>query len=84
MFQLRNYHHRGDSASESEHNSVIYVFMLCSAVTLALGVLTGWHCKLISCGETSIEWHINKEDARKLKKQGLVRVLKFNFCICLI
>ena len=49
--------------------------MLCSAVTLALGVLTGWHCRLISCGETSIEWHINKEDARKFKKQGLVRTV---------
>jgi len=79
--RIRNYYHRGDSASESEHNGIIYVFMLCSAVTLALGILTGWHCKLISCGETSIEWHINKEDARKLKKQGLVFKNPYDFGI---
>ena len=70
---MRNSHHKENSTSESEHNSIIYVFMLCSAVTLALGVLTGWHCKLISSGETSIEWHANKDDAKKLRKQGLVR-----------
>ena len=28
-------------------------------ITLALRILTGWQCKLISCEETSIEWHIN-------------------------
>ena len=81
---MRNSHHRKDSASESEHNSIIYVFMLCSAVTLALGILTGWHCKLISSGETSIEWHLNKEDTKQLKKQGLVRrrELFMSFKIC--
>jgi len=46
--------------------------MLCSAVTLALGILTGWHCKLISSGETSIEWYSNKDDAKILQKKGLV------------
>ena len=88
LFQLKKYNHTGDSGLESERNSVLYVFMLCSAVTLALGVLTGWHCKLISCGETSIEWHINIEDARKLKKRGLVSqcflVHEFDRCkLCL-
>ncbi|XP_078357853.1 palmitoyltransferase ZDHHC16B-like isoform X2 [Oculina patagonica] len=81
QLHVRNSHHREDSASESEHNSVIYVVMLCSAVTLALGVLTGWHCKLISSGETSIEWHVNKEDAKKFKKQGLVFRNPYNFGI---
>ena len=53
--------------------------MLCSAVTLALGVLTGWHCNLISRGETSIECHINKGEAKNLKKQGLVSATAYNF-----
>lgn len=77
----RKFHHKGDTASESEHNSVLYVFMLCSAVTLALGVLTGWHCNLISRGETSIECHINKGEAKNLKKQGLVFRNPYNFGI---
>ena len=46
--------------------------MLCSSVTLALGILTGWHCRLISYGETSIEWHSNRDDAKRLRKKGLV------------
>lgn len=46
--------------------------MLCSSVTLALGILTGWHCRLISYGETSIEWHSNRDEAKRLRKKGLV------------
>lgn len=68
----KNFNHKEDGASESEHNSILYVFILCSAVTLALGALTGWHCNLIGRGETSIEWHSNKEEARIYRKQGLV------------
>lgn len=74
LFQLQNVHQtEGEgSGSQSEHRCVLFVFMLCSAVTLALGFLTGWHCRLISYGETSIEWHVNKDDAKRLRKQGLV------------
>ncbi|XP_068708962.1 palmitoyltransferase ZDHHC16-like [Montipora capricornis] len=61
-----------DSGSQSERRCILFVFMLCSAVTISLGILTAWHFRLISSGETSIEWHINKEDAKKLRKQGLV------------
>lgn len=75
FFQLGNSLQREDSSSSYERPCVLFVFMLCSAVTLALGGLTGWHCKLISYGETSIEWHINKQDARKLQKQGLVSIV---------
>lgn len=76
LFQLvDNSWEREDNGSQSEHRCVLFVFMLCSAVTLALGILTGWHCRLVSNGETSIEWHINKDDAKMLRKQGLVSVV---------
>lgn len=74
-------YHRGESASQSEHRCVLFVVMLCSCVTLALGILTGWHCKLISHGETSIEWHTNRDDAKRLRKQGLVFRNPYNFGI---
>ena len=67
-----SYRYKEESASKSEHRCILFVFMLCSSVTLALGILTGWHCRLISYGETSIEWHSNRDDARKLRKKGLV------------
>ena len=74
FLQQKKFNHEADGVSESEHSSVLYVFILCSTVTLALGVLTGWHCHLIGRGETSIEWHSNIEEARTFRKQGLVRV----------
>ena len=74
FLQQKKFNHEANGVSESEHSSVLYVFILCSTVTLALGVLTGWHCHLIGRGETSIEWHSNIEEARTFRKQGLVRV----------
>lgn len=78
FLQQKKFNHEADGVSESEHSSVLYVFILCSTVTLALGVLTGWHCHLIGRGETSIEWHSNIEEARTFRKQGLVRVTTTN------
>nr|XP_058967600.1 palmitoyltransferase ZDHHC16B-like isoform X1 [Pocillopora verrucosa] len=75
----KKFNHEADGVSESEHSSVLYVFILCSTVTLALGVLTGWHCHLIGRGETSIEWHSNIEEARTFRKQGLVFRNPYNF-----
>lgn len=54
------------------HIAVLYQFILCSGVTLALGLLMLWHAKLISSGETSIEVHINKSQRQKYKKKNLV------------
>ena len=78
FLQQKKFNNEADGVSESEHSSVLYVFILCSTVTLALGVLTGWHCHLIGRGETSIEWHSNIEEARTFRKQGLVRVTTTN------
>ncbi|KAK2572587.1 Palmitoyltransferase ZDHHC16 [Acropora cervicornis] len=69
----------GDSHLQLERRCILFVFMLCSAVSFALGILTAWHCRLISYGETSIEWYINVEDAKKLRKQGLVFKNPYNF-----
>lgn len=62
----------GYSGSSYEHGCSLYIFMLCSSVTLALGILTMWHSWLIAKGETSIEIHINRSQRVKLKKKGLV------------
>ncbi|KFO92067.1 putative palmitoyltransferase ZDHHC16 [Buceros rhinoceros silvestris] len=54
------------------HKSVVYLWVLCSSVALALGALTLWHAALITRGETSIERHINKKEKQRLQKKGKV------------
>uniref|UniRef100_A0A663DLI7 Palmitoyltransferase n=1 Tax=Aquila chrysaetos chrysaetos TaxID=223781 RepID=A0A663DLI7_AQUCH len=54
------------------HKSVVYLWVLCSSVALALGALTLWHAALITRGETSIERHINKKERQRLQKKGKV------------
>jgi len=55
-----------------DHNSIIFVFMLCSAVSIALALLSGWHILLILKGETSIELHINRRNKVDYRKIGKV------------
>ncbi|XP_058841082.1 palmitoyltransferase ZDHHC16B-like isoform X5 [Acipenser ruthenus] len=50
------------------HKCIIYLWVLCSSVALALGGLTLWHAMLISRGETSIERHINHKEKHRLQK----------------
>ncbi|XP_050816457.1 palmitoyltransferase ZDHHC16 isoform X8 [Gopherus flavomarginatus] len=52
------------------HKSIVYLWVLCSSVALALGALTLWHAALITRGETSIERHINKKERQRLQKKG--------------
>ncbi|XP_071420433.1 palmitoyltransferase ZDHHC16 isoform X4 [Pithys albifrons albifrons] len=52
------------------HKSVVYLWVLCSSVALALGALTLWHAALITRGETSIERHINRKERQRLQKKG--------------
>ncbi|KAG2462019.1 ZDH16 Palmitoyltransferase, partial [Polypterus senegalus] len=52
------------------HKCVIYLWVLCSSVALALGGLTLWHAMLISRGETSIERHINRKEQHRMQKKG--------------
>lgn len=55
------------------HHFITYEFLLCSAVSVAVGLLTAWHARLIQRGETSIEVHINRREAARFKKKGMVR-----------
>ncbi|XP_072279350.1 palmitoyltransferase ZDHHC16 isoform X2 [Pyxicephalus adspersus] len=52
------------------HKCIIYLWVLCSSVALALGALTLWHAMLITRGETSIERHINKKERKRLLTIG--------------
>ncbi|XP_015271406.1 PREDICTED: probable palmitoyltransferase ZDHHC16 isoform X1 [Gekko japonicus] len=54
------------------HKSVVYAWVLCSSVALALGALMIWHTVLITRGETSIERHINRKEKKRLQKKGKV------------
>eukprot|EP00794_Sanderia_malayensis_P005450 gene5451-6132_t len=54
-----------------EHLAIIYLFLLCSAVSCALGLLNMWHIYLISLGQTSIEVHVNSKEKAKAKKRGM-------------
>ncbi|KAK3723846.1 hypothetical protein QZH41_019510 [Actinostola sp. cb2023] len=63
---------RYTNVEDFDHNSIIFVFMLCSAVAVALGFLTSWHILLILKGETSIELHINKSKRIEYRKLGKV------------
>ncbi|XP_050397684.1 palmitoyltransferase ZDHHC16 [Patella vulgata] len=61
------------------HNLVIFEFLLCTGVSIALGLLTMWHFRLISRGETSIEQHINNKERKRLKKRGVVFKNPYNW-----
>ncbi|KTG43055.1 hypothetical protein cypCar_00015163 [Cyprinus carpio] len=61
------------------HKSVIYMWVLTSTVAVALGALTLWHAVLITCGETSIERHINNKEAKRLAKRGKVYRNPFSY-----
>ncbi|MEQ2172327.1 hypothetical protein GOODEAATRI_019937, partial [Goodea atripinnis] len=54
------------------YKCIIFLWVLTSSVAVALGGLTLWHAKLISRGETSVERHINRKEARRLREKGKV------------
>ncbi|XP_054454520.1 palmitoyltransferase ZDHHC16B isoform X1 [Anoplopoma fimbria] len=51
---------------------VIFLWVLTSTVSVALGGLSLWHSILISRGETSVERHINNKETRRLREKGKV------------
>ncbi|XP_062376125.1 palmitoyltransferase ZDHHC16A isoform X2 [Sardina pilchardus] len=61
------------------NKSIIYMWVLTSTVSVALGGLTLWHAMLISRGETSIERHINKKEVKRLSKRGKVYKNPYNY-----
>ena len=62
------------------HHFIIYEFMLCSAVSIALLLLILWHAHLVHFAETSIELHINRGEAGRCKQKGLVSVVVIHLC----
>jgi palmitoyltransferase len=54
------------------HHFIMYEFLLCSAVSLALLLLLLWHAHLIHKAETSIELHINRSEANRCQEKGIV------------
>lgn len=58
---------------------VTYEFFLCAGVTIALGVLVGWHSRIINRGETSIEKHINAREIKRAQELGSTYKNPYNF-----
>ncbi|RUS76605.1 hypothetical protein EGW08_015647, partial [Elysia chlorotica] len=54
------------------HNAIVFEFVLCAGVSVALGLLFFWHARLISMGQTSIEVHVNNKERARLKKKNKV------------
>ncbi|XP_038125097.1 palmitoyltransferase ZDHHC16B-like [Cyprinodon tularosa] len=63
------HHSQNESVSQK---CIIFLWVLTSSVAVALGGLTLWHARLIGRGETSVERHINRKEARRLREQGKV------------
>lgn len=61
-----------DLRGQHYHTAVVYEFVLCSAVVIALSLLVLWHVRMISYGETNIEVYINRKEVDRLKTLGLV------------
>jgi len=59
---------------------IYFTGALCIGVSLALGGLTLWHMRLITLGETSIEYHLNKSERKKSSQV----MLEFKFTNLLI
>ena len=62
------------------HNAVIFEFVLCAGVSVALGLLFFWHARLISMGQTSIETHVNNKERARLKKKNKVSIYLVLIC----
>ncbi|XP_050684214.1 palmitoyltransferase ZDHHC16 isoform X2 [Leptidea sinapis] len=55
------------SAHTWKRKAVVFMAITCVSVLVALGTLVIMHSKNISCGETSVEAHINKEMKKRNK-----------------
>ncbi|ELT87603.1 hypothetical protein CAPTEDRAFT_226578 [Capitella teleta] len=61
------------------HHFIMYEFMLCSAVSVALLLLLLWHAHLINKAETSIEMHINRSEVARCKEKGIIYCNPYDF-----
>lgn len=77
-----SYHSHPNSWTDYDsvkHKAITFLFFLCFSVVLALGLLTLWHARLISHGETSIEKNINNKERSRLKKLNVVYKNPYDF-----
>ncbi|GFR86669.1 palmitoyltransferase [Elysia marginata] len=61
------------------HNAIIFEFVLCAGVSVALGLLFIWHARLVSMGQTSIELHVNNKERARLRKKNKVFKNPYDF-----
>lgn len=62
-----------------QRQAIIFMAFINVGVVIALGILTIWHAKLIYCGETSIEAHINASETKRLSSQGKLYQNPYDF-----
>ncbi|XP_071792872.1 palmitoyltransferase ZDHHC16-like [Asterias amurensis] len=66
-------------AESTYHKAIVFQFIICFSVLIALGLLTFWHARLVSRGETSIEKYTNDSERARLKKVNVVYKSPYNF-----
>jgi len=49
------------------NENIINAFIICIAVMIAISFLLGWHVYLVASGQSTIEYHANKQRARHSK-----------------
>ncbi|CAM9448815.1 unnamed protein product [Lampetra fluviatilis] len=54
-------------------NFLVYVWVMCSGVSVILGALTLWHARLVTRGETSVERRLNERTRAHANARGQVR-----------
>ncbi len=67
------------AAEATYHKAIVFQFIICFSVLIALGLLTFWHARLISRGETSIEKYANDSERARLKKVNVTYRNPYNF-----
>ena len=71
--------HTCTGKTHSYKSYVIYLWILCTVISFALGLLTSWHIYLVSMGETSIEQLINKKERKRAKSNNSTYTNPYNF-----
>lgn len=60
----------GENSDPIVYKCIVFMAITSVAVIIALGSLTIWHYRLISRGETSVEYYINKAEKQRLSSIG--------------
>lgn len=65
-----------------ERSAVVFVFVLAFSVGAALAGLLGWHVYLISTGQTTIEFYVNKARRERARLRGVLYVNPYDRGSC--